>query len=59
MFIAAQFTIPSYGNNQDSPVLMNGLRKCSIYTQRNFAQPQRRMQFCKSQVNEWNWKPSS
>jgi hypothetical protein len=24
---------PSYGNNQDAPLLMNGSKKCSIYTQ--------------------------
>jgi hypothetical protein len=38
---------------------MNGLRKCSIYTQWNFTQPQRRMKFCHSQVNVWNWRTSS
>jgi hypothetical protein len=27
---------PSYGNGQDAPLLMNGLRKCSIYTQMEF-----------------------
>jgi hypothetical protein len=31
MFIAALFTIANYGNNQDAPPLMNGLRKCGIY----------------------------
>jgi hypothetical protein len=31
MFITALFTIVlSYGNNQDTPLLMNGLRKCGI-----------------------------
>jgi hypothetical protein len=39
MFIAALFTIASYGNIQDAPVLMNGSRKCGIYTQLNFTQP--------------------
>jgi hypothetical protein len=39
MFIAALFTIAKYGNNQDAPLLMNGLRKCGIYTQWNFTQP--------------------
>jgi hypothetical protein len=29
----------SYGNSQDAPPLMNGLRKCGIYTQWNFMQP--------------------
>jgi hypothetical protein len=26
---------PSYGNNQDAPLLTNGSRKCGIYTQWN------------------------
>jgi hypothetical protein len=30
---------PSYGNSQDAPLLMNGLRKFGIYTQRNTTQP--------------------
>jgi hypothetical protein len=30
---------PSYGNSQDAPPPMNGLRKCGIYTQWNFMQP--------------------
>jgi hypothetical protein len=30
---------PSYGNSQDAPLLMNGLRKCGIYTQWNFTYP--------------------
>jgi hypothetical protein len=38
---------------------MNGLRKCGIHTQWNFSQPQRRMKFCHSQVNGWNWRTSS
>jgi hypothetical protein len=37
---------------------MNELRKCGIYTQWNFIQPQRRMKFCHSQVNGWNWRTS-
>jgi hypothetical protein len=36
----------SYGNSQDAPLLMNGLRKCGIYAQWNFTQPQRKMKFC-------------
>jgi hypothetical protein len=32
MFISALFTI-SYGNRQDAPLLMNRLRKFSIYIQ--------------------------
>jgi hypothetical protein len=38
MFIAALFTEIDYGNSQDAPVLMNGLRKYGIYTQWNFIQ---------------------
>jgi hypothetical protein len=30
---------------------MNGLRKCGIYTQWNFTQPQWRVKFCHLQVN--------
>jgi hypothetical protein len=30
---------PSYGNNHDAPLLMNGSRKYGIYTQWNFTQP--------------------
>jgi hypothetical protein len=51
--------LPSYGNSQDAPLLTNGLRKCDIYTQWNFTQPQRRMKFCHSQGNGWNWRTSS
>jgi hypothetical protein len=32
MFIAALFRIAKLWNNQDAPLLMNGSRKCSIYT---------------------------
>jgi hypothetical protein len=39
--------------------MMNGLRKCEIYTQWNFTQPSRRMKSCHLQVNGWNWKTSS
>jgi hypothetical protein len=35
----------SYGNSQDAPLLTNALRKCDVYTQWNFIQPQRRMKF--------------
>jgi hypothetical protein len=31
IFIAALFTIANYGNNQDAPPLMNGLRNFGIY----------------------------
>jgi hypothetical protein len=33
-------------------------RKCDIYTQWNFTQPQRRMTFGHSQVNGWNLRTS-
>jgi hypothetical protein len=33
---------------------MNRLRKCGIYTQWSFTQPQRRMKFCHLQVNGLN-----
>jgi hypothetical protein len=33
MFIAALFTIAKYGNSQGTPLPMNALRKCDIYTQ--------------------------
>jgi hypothetical protein len=41
------------------PLLTNGLRKCDIYTQWNSTQSQKRMKFCHSQVNGWNWRTSS
>jgi hypothetical protein len=59
MFIAALFIIVSYSNSQDAPLLKNGLRKCGIYVQWNFIQPQRRMKFCHLQKNGWNWRTSS
>jgi hypothetical protein len=59
MFVAALFTIAKYGNSQDAPLLTSGLRKCGIYTEQNFIQPQRRMKFCHLQVNGWNWRTSS
>jgi hypothetical protein len=49
----------SYENSQDVPLLTNGLRKCGIYIQWNFTQPQKRMKFCHLQVNGWNWRTSS
>jgi hypothetical protein len=42
----------SYGNSQDAPLLTNRLRKCGIYTQSNFTQPQRKMKFF-SFTSEW------
>jgi hypothetical protein len=57
MFIAALST--SCGNSQDAQLLTSGLRKCGVYPQWNLTQPQRRMKFCHSQVNGWNWRTSS
>jgi hypothetical protein len=39
MLIAVLFTIASYENSQDVPLLMNGLRKRDTYTQWSFTQP--------------------
>jgi hypothetical protein len=33
---------------------VNGLRKCGIYTEWNFTQPQRKMKFCYLHENGWN-----
>jgi hypothetical protein len=38
MLIVALYTIAKYGKRQNDPLLMNGLRKCRIYTQWNFTQ---------------------
>jgi hypothetical protein len=51
MFIVALFTIAKLVNSQYAPLLTNGLRKCGIYTQWDFSQPQKRMKFCHLQVN--------
>jgi hypothetical protein len=37
---------------------MNESKQCDIYRQWNFTQPQKRMKFCHSQVNGWNWRTS-
>jgi hypothetical protein len=39
MFIAALFTIAKLWKQPRSPLLMNGSRKCGIYTEGNFTQP--------------------
>jgi Fe-S-cluster containining protein len=39
MFIAALFIIAKLGKQPRCPLLINGLRKCGIYTQYNFIQP--------------------
>jgi hypothetical protein len=48
----------NYRNSQGAPLLTNGLRKCGFYRQWNFTQPGRRMKFCQSQINWWNWRTS-
>jgi hypothetical protein len=58
MFITALFTRTKLWKQQRCLLLMNGLRKCGIYIQWNFTQPQRRMKFCHLQVNGWNWRTS-
>jgi hypothetical protein len=50
MFIAASFTISNLWKQPRCPLLMNGLRKCGIYIEWNFTQPQKRMKFCHLQV---------
>jgi hypothetical protein len=52
MFIATLFIIANYGNSQDAPLVTNGSRKCGIYTEWNFTQPQRRMKLHHSQ-SKW------
>jgi hypothetical protein len=39
MFIEVLFTIAKLWKQPDAPLLMNGLRKCGIYTQWSFTQP--------------------
>jgi hypothetical protein len=39
MFIAVLFTIDKLWKQPRCPTMMNGLRKCGIYTQWNFMQP--------------------
>jgi hypothetical protein len=57
-FIAALFTIAKPWKQPKCPLLINGLRKCGIYIQWNFIQPQKRMKFCYLKVNGWNWRTS-
>jgi hypothetical protein len=45
MFIAALDAKAKLWKQPNAPLLMNELRKCGIYTQWNFLQPQRRMKF--------------
>jgi hypothetical protein len=48
----------SCGNSEDPSLLMNGLRKCGVFTHWGFSQSQR-MKFFHSQVNGCNWRTSS
>jgi hypothetical protein len=52
MFIAVLFKIAKLWKQPRYPI--TGLRKCGVYTQWNFTQPQRRMKFYYSQVSGWN-----
>jgi hypothetical protein len=51
IFIAALFTIAKLWIQPRCPTTENVLRKCGMYMQWNFIQPQRRMKFCCLQVN--------
>jgi hypothetical protein len=57
MFIAALFTIAKLGKQSRCPTTNERIKKCGIYIQWNFTQPQR-MKFCHLQVNGWNWRTS-
>jgi hypothetical protein len=59
MFIAPLFVIAELWKQPTYPITNDGLRKCGIYTEWNFIQPQRRMKFCHLQANKWNWRKSS
>jgi hypothetical protein len=52
MFIAALLTIAKLWKQPTCPTTDGGLRKCGIYTQWNFTQPQRRKKCCHLQVDE-------
>jgi hypothetical protein len=58
-FIAALFTIAKLWKQLRCPTTDEwSKKKCGIYPQWNFTQPQRRMKVC-LQVNGWNWRTSS
>jgi hypothetical protein len=46
MFIATFFTIVKLWKQPDAPQLMNGLRKCGIYTQWSIIQPFKVKLYC-------------
>jgi hypothetical protein len=58
MFITALFTIAKLWKQPRCPTTDKWIKKMWC-TQWNFIQPQRRMNFCHSQINEWNWKTTS
>jgi hypothetical protein len=53
MFIAALFTIAKLWKQPKCPLLTNRLRKCGIYIQWNFIQPQRRRMKFLSFSSKW------
>jgi hypothetical protein len=57
MFTAALFTIANLWKQPKCPTTNEWVRK--IYAPWNLIHPQRRMKFCHSQVNGWNWRASS
>jgi hypothetical protein len=59
MFIAALFIIAKLWKQPRCPSTDEWIKKCGIYIQWNFIQPQRRMRFWHFQVNEWKWRTSS
>jgi hypothetical protein len=59
MFNAALFTIAKLWKQPRCPTTNEWVKKCGIYTQWNFILPQKRMKFCHSQINGWNWRTSS
>jgi hypothetical protein len=58
MFTVALFTIAKLWKQPRCPTTETELRKCGTYTQWHFTQQQRRMKFCHSQINGWNWRIS-
>jgi hypothetical protein len=58
-FLAALFTTAKLWKQPRCLTTDKWIRKCGIYTQWNFTQPQRKMKLCHSQVSGWNWRTSS
>jgi hypothetical protein len=59
MFTTALFTVAKVWKQPRCPTTNEWIKKCGIYIQWNFIQLQKRMKFCHSQANGWNWKTSS